>query len=113
MVIDVTFCDVDDLEEITGLTHNELWKNGFNLDDCDAVMIIDEKDLSLKKVETLTYANGTPEYKWVPEEDIWDLYWTNKISRGLYDILDNWENYCAGCWYTKYNGKVYISKHHA
>lgn len=113
MVIDVTFCDVDDLEEITGLTHDELWKNGFNLDDCDAVMIIDEKDLPLKKEETWTYSDGTSDYEWIPSDDLYSLYYEDKINPALYDLLDNWENYCVGCWYTKYNGKVYVSKHHA
>ena len=107
-MINVQFCDVDELEEITGLTHEELWEHNFNLDDCDAVMIIDENILPLE------FKESEFGYKyWTPAEDLYGLYYDNKIDRALFDILDNWENYCVGCNYTKYNGKIYVSKHHA
>lgn len=47
-MLNITLCDVSELEDITGLTHDELWDKGFNLDDCDAVMILDADALPLK-----------------------------------------------------------------
>lgn len=108
MITNVQFCDVNDLEGITGLSHNELWKHDFNLDDCDAVMILDENLLPLEQ-DIDEYGNTS----WQPVDNLWSLYWDNKISASLYDVLNSWENYCVGCHYTKYNGKIYVSKHHA
>lgn len=107
-MVNVQFCDVDELEEITGLTHEQLWDNYFDLDDCDAVMIIDEDALPLK------FDESEFGYKyWTPVDDLYTLMYDGKLDRCLWDILESWENYCVGCHYTKYNGKIYVSKHHA
>ena len=104
----ITFCDPDDLEEIAGLSRKELWDNNFNLDDCDSVMIINEERLPL------IFEKDEWGYEsWHPQNDLYELFYDDKISRALFDILESWENYCVGCHYTKYDGKIYISKHHA
>lgn len=107
-MINVQFCDVDELEEITGLTHEELWDHHFNLDDCDAVMILDEDALPLEFHDEGKYCQY-----WELADDLFSLYYNDKIDRCFCDILEDWGNYCVGAHYTKYNGKVYISKHHA
>lgn len=106
MIENITFCTVDDLEELTGLTHKELWEYGFNLDDCDGVMILDGDALPLKMYEDFY---GIHYYL---DINLWEYYYDGKISYVIYDILANWENYSAGCNYTRYDGKIYVSKHH-
>lgn len=43
MKIITWFENEDDLQELTGLTHNELWDAGFNLDDWDFGFCSDEE----------------------------------------------------------------------
>lgn len=108
MIVNLQLCDVSDLEVATGLSHNELWDNGFNLDDCDCVLIVDESALPVSKVtDDFGYEH------WRPSKDLYTLYYEDDISGTLYSILNEWEDYCVGSHYTKYNGKVYVSKHHA
>ena len=42
-MVNVTIFDTsEELEQLTGLTHKELWENGFNLDDWDWGFCLDE-----------------------------------------------------------------------
>ena len=118
----ITFLDNEkELSEYTGLSHDELWKNGFDLDDVDCWLVVDEKDLPIVKIENFRCGDEIY-YKWIPDsgvdEDgdycgVWGLYCANKIGQGLYSILNDWENYCVGSKYVPYNGKVYVGKYHA
>lgn len=119
----VTFLDNEkELSEYTGLSHDELWKEGFDLDDVDCWLVVDEKDLPLVKVENFRCGDEIY-YKWIPDagieddekesiDNLWGLYCSGRIGEGLYGVLDRWEYYCAGSKYVPYNGKVYVGKYH-
>lgn len=90
-IINLTmFTKADDLEELTGLTHEELWDHGFNLDDMDAGFVSDTRlHMDVDEFDRL-YNNDN--YSW---------------------LLGAMDSYCVGPTYTEYNGKHYYTVHHA
>lgn len=98
MIKNLTFFEsTEELEEITGLSHDELWENGFNLDDMDWGFCSDEKYVETSKDE-----------------------WGGNVASVrcdntsfIYQILQWMDNYCIGFRYTEYNGKHYYILHHA
>ena len=82
----------DDLQKVTGLTHDQLWYEGFNLDDWDACFV---SDIPL----TVLVRDG--DCKWL--EPICDAYW----------LVRQMENYCVGYEHTEYNGKHYYMVYHS
>ena len=87
----VTFFETrDELRELTGLTANQLWDAGFNLDDWDFGFV--------------------SETEW--SEEAW---WSNNDSRRYYEyfLLSHMENHCVGYEHTEYNGKHYYMAYHS
>ena len=90
-IINLTmFTKADDLEELTGLTHEELWDHGFNLDDMDVGFVSD-----------IPLHTDTDEFDWLYNND--EYSW----------LLNAMNNYCVGPTYREYNGKHYYTVHHA
>lgn len=90
------FETTEELEQLTGLSHDELWKHGFNLDDMDWGFEADE-----------CYVENV-DYEYRMEYRIKDTCPIH-ITRILEFMLD----YCVGINYTEYNGKHYYTQHHA
>lgn len=84
----------EDIRKWTGLSDDELWNVGFNLDDWD---ICFESDTRL--VEKV----GSDEDgdRWVEPVD--EAWW----------LVHRMEEYCCGYNEVKYNGKWYYTVHHA
>ena len=98
MIKDVTFFETTkELEKLTGLSHTELWDNGFNLDDMDWGFVLNENYM-IKDYD---------EYN--------DIYYrvNNKVPDYIQQILSWMQNYCIGYCYTEHNGKHYYTLHHA
>ena len=100
MVHLIAFQTEENLSELTGLSHDELWDAGFNLDDWDAgfqsdVKLHAEPDKEL--VEDGTYDKGEL------------LYWDSPC----FWLMSQMANYCVGASYTEYKGKHYYMVHHA
>ena len=85
----IMFTKADDLEELTGLTHDELWDHGFNLDDMD-VGFVSNQPLHTAK----------DEYDWLESDD---YSW----------LINAMNNYCVGAMHTEYKDKHYYTVHHA
>jgi len=88
-----------DLEELTGLTHDELWEHGFNLDDMDWGFCTDI-DCFTTETDEWGYENTSYDYEKNPPA---------YISR----LLDMMNDYCVGYCHAFYNGKHYFTQHHA
>lgn len=83
------FESAEDLEALTGLTHDELWDHGFNLDDMD-------------------WGFSCPE-NFVNEHDEIEFdipYWA-------YSILTYMANHCAGLEHVEYKHRHYYCTYHA
>lgn len=79
----------EDINEWTGLTDDELWEAGFDLDDWDVCF---ESDVRLV---------GDIEEGWSePKNDAW---W----------LVRTMDNYCVGYKEVEYNGKWYYTVHHS
>lgn len=83
----VFFTGAKDLETLTGLSHNELWDAGFNLDDMDFGLA------TSVEWDGHWFATNSPYYQ----------YW----------MLSRMENHCVGYYHTEYNGKHYYTVHHS
>ena len=103
MIADVKFFDTpEELEKLTGLTHEELWDHGFNLDDMD---------WGLETNFVLHDGGEEDEFGYISKTA---KYLTNgEIPCSLIQIIGWMENYCVGFWHTEYNGKQYYTLHHA
>ena len=101
MVHLIAFQTEKDLSELTGLSHDELWDAGFNLDDWDAGF---QSDVRLHAEPT--------------EEDIAENYY-NRDELIVYDdcpaywLMMQMNNYCIGADYVEYKGKHYYMVHHS
>lgn len=84
----------EDIRKWTGLSDDELWNVGFNLDDWD---ICFESDTRL--VERVD--NDEDGDRWVTPVD--EAWW----------LVCRMENYCCGFNEVKYKGKWYYTVHHA
>lgn len=83
----VTFFSTEtELQQLTGLKHNELWDVGFNLDDWDFGFVTDEP--------------------WIED-------WTKEHPYYEYWMLSRMENYCCGYEHTEFFGKHYYMLYHS
>ena len=76
----------------TGLTHDELWDAGFDLDDWDVCFAS-----NVRLVEECTDDDGSEYY-----EPIDEAYW----------LVRQMEYYCVGYDEVEYSGKYYYTVHH-
>ena len=93
----VFFEDAKDLESLTGLSHDELWNNGFDLDDMDWGFVSDEN-----------YITET-------EDEFGDISMEIKydIPQFAHQILFMMERYCVGFHHVESNNKHYYTLHHS
>lgn len=100
MIKNITFFDsVDELENITGLTHDELWENGFNLDDMEWGFVTEGLEMNVSIDEF-----GFKYY------DVKDYH---KGGWYIHNLLTWMEQYCVGYTYTEYKGKQFFTLHHS
>lgn len=78
------FSSEKELQKLTGLNHQELWDNGFDLDDWDWGFVSD------------TY---------------WNPYYDGPLYE--YWILNHMYNYCTGYKCVNYNDKYYYMLYHS
>ena len=90
------FSTEEDLIELTGLTHYELWANDFNLDDWDVGFV---SDVPL----TVTRHNDDDEDGGEYEEPVEDAYW----------LVYQMDDYCVGYEHVEFKGRHYYMVHHA
>ena len=90
------FSTEEDLIELTGLTHYELWENDFNLDAWDVGFV---SDVPL----TVTRHNDDDEDGDEYEEPVEDAYW----------LVFQMNNYCVGYEHVEFKGRHYYMVHHA
>ena len=86
----------EDLIKETGLTRDELWDAGFNLDDWDTCFVSETR-----LVEEAT--KGDYEYGYEYGEPIDDAYW----------LIRRMEGYCEGLREVNYAGKYYYTVYHS
>lgn len=91
----IYFTKEEELEELTGLNHDELWDNDFNLDDWDFGLCTDVPlyEEHYDDIDDCTYT-----YKEAVADSEYLLFW---FDASPYD----WE-----C--TEYNGKYYYMRYH-
>lgn len=88
MLSNVTFFDQEEeLSQLTGLSHDELWEAGFNLDDWDFGFVSD-----------------------LPWDDGW---WDSKSPYYQYWLLTHMESHCVGYHYVEYAGRHYYMVYHS
>ena len=90
----------EELCELTGLTEEELWQKGFNLDDWEIGF---QSEVKLHKTPT--------------KKDIENGYRKNELI-ALFDLPAHWlmnqmNSYCVGANYVFLDGKHYYTVHHA
>ena len=102
----IFFDDVKDLKKLTGLTSEELWNLGFNLDDMDCGFCTDAVGCFEVESQESEYCGRVWNWKH-------NLYYNDDMPSAIYRILTDWDNYCAGYNLAFYNGKVYVTLHHA
>lgn len=90
------FSTEEDLIELTGLTHDELLANDFNLDDWDVGFV---SDVPL----TVTRHNDDGEDDGEYEEPVEDAYW----------LVYQMDDYCVGYEHVEFKGRHYYMVHHA
>lgn len=96
----VVFEIEEELCELTGLTEEELWQKGFNLDDWEIGF---QSEVKLHKTPT--------------KKDIENGYRKNELI-ALFDLPAHWlmnqmNSYCVGANYVFLDGKPYYTVHHA
>ena len=79
------FSEAEELEKLTGLSHDELWDNGFNLDDMDFGFRV-RKEWNIEKYDD-------PYYR----------YW----------ILNHMDQHCVGYEHVKYKNWHYYMLYHS
>lgn len=113
MIQNLTFFnEVEDLEKITGLTEDQLWEHGANLDDWDYGFCSDEPLHKVVKEEKEKYEIE----RWdEPEEDGKYYKYRNEYDwhNPTYKLMEFSEGYCVGWHYFEYNGKHYYTVHHS
>lgn len=100
MVNLIAFDTVEELTTLTGLKEEELWKNGFNLDDWDIGF---QSDVKLHVTPT--------------KEDIEDGCCEDELledySLPVHWLMMQMNNYCVGANYVYWNNKHYYTVHHS
>ncbi len=95
----IFFDSEEDLKLLTGLSSDELWEHGFNLDDWD-----------------WGFCTSSDCFKRVEDEFGSSTYVLDESKRYPYyffHLLMWMENYCVGYCATKYNDKTYFTLHHS
>lgn len=97
-MISVTFFETEEeLQELTGLSHEKLWDNGFNLDDWDWGFVSDcEWDKSY--IDEYGYLQAEPDYDKACYQ---------------YQIMNTMNSYCVGYRKTVFCGKYYYLQYHS
>lgn len=90
------FATEEDLTKLTGLSHDGLWDNGFDLDDWDVGFVSD-----VPLTVTRHSDDGEDDGEW--EEPIEDAYW----------LVFRMEEYCAGYEHVEFKGRHYYMVYHA
>ena len=99
-MIDLTmFSTEKDLMKLTGLSHDELWENDFDLDDWDVGFV---SDVPLTKTKTYEYGEHGEEFDEY-EEPVDDAWW----------LINRMDEYCVGYRHVEFNGRHYYMVHHA
>lgn len=110
MINNLTFFDsVDDIKKLTGLDEDQLWNQGFNLDDMDCGFRI--KNEGYFKVESYNDYDYK-RWKWVNDVDC-NYYNNDDFPYSVHRILTDWEDYCVGYYLAYYDNYVYVTLHHA
>lgn len=103
MVKLIGFDTREELSELTGLTADELWDAGFNLDDWDIGF---QSEVMLHRTPTQEELAEEPD--WYDEDTC-----LTSPDLPLWWLMSRMENYCVGFSYTEYNGMHYYLVHHA
>lgn len=93
------FSTEEDLITLTGLTHDELWENDFNLDDWDVGFV---SDVPLTIIEHYD-DDGDYDHEDEYEEPVEGAYW----------LLHQMDAYCVGYEHVEFNGRHYYIVYHA
>ena len=80
------FSTEDELKRLTGLTHEDLWEVGFNLDDWDWGFVSDTE---------------------------WEGYFSAEHPYYEYWLLSRMDSYCVGYEHTEFDGKHYYMLYHS
>lgn len=94
------FENSNDLSELTGLSREELWKNGFDLDDMDFGFRI--KAIKIEKIKGEEY-----------EDERYDVSPSADLPSYLEQLLLWMGNHCVGYKCVPYGEYVYFTLHHA
>ena len=110
----VVFETEEELCELTGLTEEELWQKGFNLDDWEIGF---QSEVKLHKTPTKKdIENGYRKNELIA---LFDFSCTvSTKSSCLFDLPAHWlmnqmNSYCVGANYVFLDGKHYYTVHHA
>ena len=103
-MINITMFDtVEDLCKLTGLqTEEDLWNNGFNLDDWDVGFV---SDVPL----TMTVKEKAEDI----DRHYYGIYENEVPVEGASWLINRMEQYCVGYSHTEYKGKHYYMVYHA
>ena len=100
MIKDITFFETKkELEELTGLTENELWDKGFNLDDIDWGIVTSGVNI-LEHIDEFGCKS-------------WEVDYNSDEPYYIRMLLSWMDSHCVGYRYVEYNGKQYFTLHHA
>ena len=106
------FNDVSDLIALTGLTEDQLWQHGANLDDWDYGFCCKEPLHRIVKEEK----DESDIESWDNPEDDGKYYQYRAeycYDDPTYHLMQNAENYCVGWNHFEYNGMHYYTVHHS
>lgn len=95
----VMFNTEKELIELTGLSHEELWDNGFDLDDWDVGFL---SDIPLTVIETYEYGEHGEKFD-ENEEPVNGAAW----------LVHQMESYCVGYSHIEFGGKYYYMVYHS
>jgi hypothetical protein len=113
MIRDLTFFNsVEDLEQLTGLSRNELWEHGANLDDwdygfCCSQQLHKEVSEEKEKYEIDSWDEPAEDGKY------YKTYNTYDYDDPTYQLMQSAENYCVGWNHFTVDGKHYYTVHHS
>jgi hypothetical protein len=99
-MINLTMFDTEkDLMKLTGLSHDELWENDFDLDDWAVGFV---SDVPLTKTKTYEYGEHGEEFDEY-EEPVEDAYW----------LVHRMEEYGVGYRHVEFKGRHYYMVYYA
>lgn len=95
------FETVDELCEITGLSEDELWAHGFDLDDWDIGFCCNQK------------LHRSPTKEEIEDEDLGYSEYSLVFGDKAHWLTFQMDMYCVGPSFTQYKNKYYYLVHHA